>query len=127
MNQVNAETKIGIVGCAGDRRDEDIRAMGKCAAEIFDEIIIRHDKDGRGRTDDDITALITEGIMAVRPNATIKIISDETGALSHAMEHAQPGSFIVVATDAVQQTIEFVKQQQAHDMPEMAHNTGEYF
>jgi len=36
--------------------------MGMYPAQIFDEIIIRHDKDRRGRTDKEITRMILEGV-----------------------------------------------------------------
>ena len=112
MQQVTAETKVGIIGCAGDRRDEDIRTMGKYAAEIFDEIIIRHDEDGRGRTNDELTQLITEGIKSVSPEIEITVISNEIEALSYAIENAIKGSFIVCSSDEIQKSIEFVTMQQ---------------
>jgi cyanophycin synthetase len=112
MQKTRASIKTGIVGCAGDRRDEDIRLMGNYAAEIFDEIIIRHDKDGRGRTNDELTQLITEGIKEVSPEIEITVISDEIEALSFAIENAVKGSFIVVCSDEIQRAIEFVTAQQ---------------
>ena len=42
MKQVPAKRKVGIIGCAGDRRNQDIIRMGQSVAEMFDEIIIRH-------------------------------------------------------------------------------------
>ena len=119
MQKMHASIKTGIVGCAGDRRDEDIRMMGRYAAEIFDEIIIRHDKDGRGRTNDELTQLITEGIKSVSPEIEITIISDEIEALSYAMENAVKGSFIVVCSDEIQRSIEFVTTQQQEAEPAM--------
>jgi cyanophycin synthetase len=102
MKNVHASIKTGIIGCAGDRRDDDIRLMGKYAAEIFDEIIIRHDKDGRGRTNEELTQLIVEGIKSEKPEMEITVISNEAEALSYATEYAIKGSFIVVSSDDVQ-------------------------
>ena len=119
MKQVAAKTKVGIIGCTGDRRDEDIRQMGMYAAEMFDEIIIRHDKDGRGRTDEEITRLILEGIHRVKPEADPVIISDEQDALMYAIKHAEKGTFIALASDNVQGSIEFVttvKQKESHTL-----------
>ncbi len=119
MEKTKAEIKTGIIGCAGDRRDEDIRTMGKYAAEIFDEIIIRHDKDGRGRTNDEITRLITEGITSVKPGMEFTVISDETEALAYAIEHASKGSFIVLCSDEIQKSIQYVsglQQENQHLM-----------
>ena len=112
MQQVSAKRKAGIIGCAGDRREEDIIAMGKYAAEIFDEIIIRHDKDGRGRTNEEITRLIMQGIFSVKPNMAITVISDEMEALSYAIQHADKDSFVVNCSDEIKESIEFVMAQQ---------------
>jgi cyanophycin synthetase len=112
---------VGIIGCAGDRRDDDIRTMGRCAAETFDEIIIRHDEDGRGRSNEELTRLIKEGIHSVRPHADPVIISDEQEALAYAIEQADKGTFIVCSSDDIQNSIEFVKQRQEKDAPKMAH------
>jgi len=112
MKNVHASIKTGIIGCAGDRRDEDIKLMGRYAAEIFDEIIIRHDKDGRGRTNEELTQLIMEGIKSEKPEMEVTVISDEMEALSYAMEYAIKGSFIVVSSDETHKSIELVKQKQ---------------
>ena len=112
MQKVNAKRKTGIVGCAGDRRDEDIVAMGKFAAEIFDEIIIRHDKDGRGRTNEELTVLIMQGVFSVKPDMEITVISDEIEALSFAIEHAGKNNFIVNCSDETKESIEFLKAKQ---------------
>src|SRR5207344_485300 len=40
---------IGVLGIPGDRRDEDQKAYGAIAATAFDEIIVREDKNLRGR------------------------------------------------------------------------------
>jgi cyanophycin synthetase len=112
MKNVNATIKTGIIGCAGDRRDDDIRLMGKYAAEIFDEIIIRHDKDGRGRTNEELTQLITQGIRSADAEIEIGVISDEKEALLYAMENAVNGSFIVVCSDEIKKSIEIVKTKQ---------------
>jgi len=112
MKHVTAKVKVGIIGCAGDRRDDDIKNMGRCAAEMFDEIIIRHDKDGRGRTNEELTKLITEGIHSAKPGADISVISDETEALEYAMQRARKGTFIALSSDQVQKSIEFIKHKQ---------------
>jgi len=115
MNQVNANEKVGIIGCAGDRREEDIRTMGRISARIFDKIIIRHDRDGRGRTNEELTQLITEGIQSENSSVPITVISDETEALSFAIQQAGKGTFILDSSDEIQKSIEFVLSQKKED------------
>ena len=80
MDKTKASVKIGIIASPGDRRDEDIKNVGFLAGQMFDEIIIRHDKDSRGRTKEQLTQLAVHGIMKANANAVINIISDELEA-----------------------------------------------
>ena len=57
---------VGIIAGVGDRRDEDLMSLGEESARIFDEIIIRQDKNTRGRTADEIIDWITKGIGRCR-------------------------------------------------------------
>jgi cyanophycin synthetase len=108
MSQVASTEKVCIIGCAGDRRDEDIRMMGTLAAQAFDKIIIRHDKDGRGRTNEELTQLITEGIKKENPSLPVTIISDELEALDYAIQRAGKGTFIVNSSEKIENCIEFI-------------------
>jgi cyanophycin synthetase len=85
--------------------------MGKYVAEAFDEIIIRHDKDSRGRTNEELTGLITEGIKSVKPYEQPLVISDEVEALEYAIRHAGKGAFIVDSTEEIQDSTAFVMKQ----------------
>jgi UDP-N-acetylmuramyl pentapeptide synthase len=42
LSKVDATQKVGVIAGVGDRRDEDIRNLGRVAAGMFDEIIIRN-------------------------------------------------------------------------------------
>ncbi|WP_457127386.1 cyanophycin synthetase [Mucilaginibacter sp. HD30] len=108
-SKVKAGIKTAIIAATGDRRDEDIRNMGSLAAEIFDELIIRHDKDRRGRTNDQITSLLKEGITLVKPEMQITVISDEMEAIDYAIRRAQKDAWIFVNTDDVPGSLAFVK------------------
>lgn len=122
VKRIDATEKVGIIGCAGDRRDEDIRTMGKLSAQIFDKIIIRHDRDGRGRTNDELTNLIWEGIKSERPDAPVEVISDEIEAIDFAMQHAVKGSFIINSSDNVKGSIEFLIDQKKKEQHSFVEN-----
>jgi cyanophycin synthetase len=112
MDNVKATTKIGIIGATGDRKDEDIRNLGKYAATTFDEIIIRHDKDSRGRANDELTELLLDGIRSVNPKTPIRVISDEAAAMESAITGASQGAFIFACADHVKHSIELVRKLQ---------------
>jgi len=109
LDRTQASRKIGIITGVGDRRDEDIRNLGIFSGKMFDQVIIRHDKDMRGRTKEEITALLVEGIKQENKNAGIMVISDEIEAVQYTIDAAQPGDFIILCTDAVQESIDYVK------------------
>jgi cyanophycin synthetase len=113
IQRIDAPVKTGIIAAVGDRRDEDIRAVGQACASMFDEIIIRLDKDLRGRSPDDILGLLMDGIRQVKADMRIAVIPDETQAVQHAIKTAQRGAFITVLTDSVTETIDYVSQEKA--------------
>ena len=112
MTNVEASSKICIIGATGDRRDNDIHNLGKYAASIFDEIIIRHDKDGRGRSNEEMTQLIMEGIHSTNKNPRVEVISDEASAIEFAVTNAPQEAFIFVCADHVKHSIELVRKLQ---------------
>jgi cyanophycin synthetase len=112
MDKTQATVKVGILSATGDRRDEDILNIGKLSAKIFDEIIIKHDKDLRGRSKDEITKLLLEGIYSER-KMPVQIISNEFDSIQYALDNAKPGSFNVILADDVMKTIQYIKNAQA--------------
>lgn len=109
LSHINAKKKIGIIAGTGDRRPLDIWKTGNYAAQIFDEIIIRYDKDSRGRNNQEISNLILEGINAINKNITVKITSNEFETVAFLIEHAEPGTFIWYFPDNVLASIKFLK------------------
>ena len=105
---VDSTYKIGIITGTGDRRDDDIRDMGRISAEMFDHIIIRQDKFLRGRQADEIVKLLVEGIHQAAPNKSYEYVPKEIEALNHAFSIAKPGSFIVALSDVIDNAIEVV-------------------
>jgi cyanophycin synthetase len=115
MSRINVTQKVGIITGVGDRRDEDIKVLGVLAAQMFDEIIIRHDEDLRGRTQTELTDLLVKGIHEENPNTPINVVSKEIEAIQFAMDHCADGAFIVHCTDEVQKCIQYVKKKQKEE------------
>ena len=110
VHAIDATLKVGIVAAVGDRRDEDIIAVGVESAKIFDEIIIRQDKNLRGRTEDEMIELMTQGIQRVDANKKITVFRKEADAIDYAIKTATKGAFIVVISDVVPDALEQVKK-----------------
>ena len=56
-----ANLRVGVIATAGDRRDEDMRELGRVAARYFDEVIVREDRKTRGRPRGETAELIADG------------------------------------------------------------------
>ena len=120
LDRTSASVKVGIIAVAGDRRDEDILTIGSISAKMFDEIIIRHDEDMRGRSEEEMTRLLMEGINLINPDLPVKIISDEIQAIQYAIDNARKGSFITVCSDKVHESIEYLtKAKIKEESPEL--------
>jgi cyanophycin synthetase len=77
---------------------------------MFDEIIIRLDKDLRGRAGNEIISLLMEGITSVEPHRAVAVIADTAHAVCNAVTNARAGSFIMVCSDSVDETLKIVQE-----------------
>ncbi|KTD23636.1 cyanophycin synthetase [Legionella lansingensis] len=111
FSQINCSKKIGIIAASGDRRAEDIQKLGYRSAQMFDEIIIWHYKDSRGRMNQEITDLLLQGIESANFHAQVQVISDEFTAVRYAIATAKQNSFIFYSVDDVFDAVEFILEE----------------
>ncbi|MCE9537791.1 MAG: cyanophycin synthetase, partial [Bacteroidetes bacterium] len=109
LSTIDSPDKIGIITGTGDRRDSDIRELGRISAQMFDHIIIRQDKFLRGREADDIVKLLVEGIKEIDPKQSYEYIPKEVDALKHALSLAKSGTFITALSDVIDNAIDIVQ------------------
>ncbi|HTB31358.1 MAG TPA: Mur ligase family protein, partial [Bacteroidia bacterium] len=109
LTTIDSPYKIGIITGTGDRRDDDIRELGRISAKMFDHIIIRQDKFLRGREADDIVRLLVEGINEINPKQSYEYVPKEIEALKHALSLAKPGAFITALSDVIDNAIDVVQ------------------
>jgi cyanophycin synthetase len=95
--------RIGVVATAGDRRDDDIRELGRIAATYFDTIIVREDANNRGRKVGGTAALIEQGVREAMAGgarvANVETVLDEMDATRHALDMGHEGDVVVVCVD----------------------------
>ncbi len=113
-----ANLRVGVIGTAGDRRDEDIRELGRVAARYFDEIIVREDRNTRGRERGETGALVAEGVtQAQRDGAragSVEVVNDELEAVQRALDRSRPGDLVVVCVDYPESVIEELEARRAN-------------
>ena len=110
VSKLEYPMRIGVISGTGDRRDEDIRELGEISARYFDEIIIRCDKNLRGRTADEIIDLLKQGIDNVNPNIPTMIIPNEDQALDYIYENPKPGALYTIMCDVVARALDKIKE-----------------
>ena len=87
--------------------------------EMFDEVIIRQDRNLRGKDEETLIKEIHDGILDVDPKKPVKIITLESEAIKYAVEHAKEGSLIVVSSDVVPDALNIVMKLKEKETKEL--------
>ncbi|MEM8606950.1 MAG: cyanophycin synthetase [Myxococcota bacterium] len=103
--------RIGVLGGTGDRLDEDITGIGRVAADMFDRIIIREDRDLRGRPPGQTADLVLRGVHSQRPGLPCEVVLDSDESVLRAMESAQQGELICILGGDVSRTLALVRSR----------------
>jgi cyanophycin synthetase len=111
LKNFSAKRKIGIIAGIGDRRDEDTIALAKIATSMFDHIIVRQEHSLRGKTLDEINALVVRGITSGEKEVTYDLVPEEAEAIVHAFEIVKPGDLIVALSDQYDAVIKIIQQE----------------
>ena len=110
IHKLSYTKRTGILSGVGDRRDEDLREMGKISAEIFDKLIVRRGNYLRGRTEEDVFNLIGEGVKESGKDIEFKIVHESEEAIYGSFSEAEKGELIVILADNVNKDIAIVNK-----------------
>jgi UDP-N-acetylmuramyl tripeptide synthase len=92
--------RLGLVlGQAGNRSNEDIRALAAVAAQIKPDRVVLKDIDGfiRGRAEGEVAALLREDLLLLGMDASqLHTCLPEAEAAAHLLAWAQPGDVLVL-------------------------------
>jgi cyanophycin synthetase len=98
-----ANLRVAVVATPGDRREEDMRELGRVAARYFDEVIIREDAHPRGRQRGETAAHVAEGMqeamVAGARAGSMEVVLDEMDATRRALDRSRPGDLVVLCVD----------------------------
>jgi cyanophycin synthetase len=113
VHQLPVRRRIGVVTGPGDRRDEDLRTIGRLTATL-DHVIIKEDEDGRGRPRGEISSLIREGL---RENGMsddrMEEVLDEIDAVNRAIRLIQTDDLVVAFVNDVRGVLRELQRQGA--------------
>ena len=110
--------RIAVIATPGDRRDEDMRELGRVAARVFDTLIVREDANPRGRQRGEIARRVMEGIKGAEDSRVqrAEIIIDETPAIDAALTRARPGDVVLLCVDKPADTWRDLEARRARPM-----------
>jgi cyanophycin synthetase len=124
----SANLRVAVVATAGDRRDEDMRQLGRVAARYFDDVIIREDRNPRGRNRGETAALILEGVReAIASGAragNAEIVVDEMEAARKALDRSRPGDLVVLCVDYATEVFKELESRRSLAAPTIFASTG---
>jgi cyanophycin synthetase len=114
--------RVVVLAAPGDRRDEDIREIGRICAGHFDHYICRRDDRTRGRGPDEVPALLREALIAHGvPAAQIACVPEEPAAIEAALRAGQPGDVVLIFVDQItrswKQVVQFKPDAAPNEVP----------
>ncbi|MBC8045545.1 MAG: cyanophycin synthetase [Fimbriimonadaceae bacterium] len=115
LEKIPMHPKVGLIAATGDRRDDDIRELGRIAARTFDQIVIRQDKHLRGRTDMEIMNLLKEGIHEIKSDMDVVCINPEAESIKYVVDNAKKGSHITILSDVIAEALDLIMQYKERD------------
>jgi cyanophycin synthetase len=93
---------IGLVTMPGDRRDEDLRDLGRAASGLDYVIAKEHPKYLRGRPAGDVARLIGEGLEeGGLPPERWETVLSEPEAVARGLEMMQDGDIVLIVVDDI--------------------------
>ncbi|MEO7963019.1 MAG: cyanophycin synthetase, partial [Gemmatimonadaceae bacterium] len=107
--RLDAKRRIGVVTGPGDRRDDDLRTLGRLTSRL-DHVILKEDEDGRGRPQGAIARLLREGLEegGLAPNE-IEVVYEEREAVEHAVALLEDGDLAVILVNDVREILELLR------------------
>lgn len=104
---------IGVIGIPGDRKNNIGYAIGEICANNLDKIVIKEDKDKRGRKNGGIAELLKTAIF-VNKSANLIIRLDEVEALKHHINISEKGD-IIVFYEKLEPLLDFINEESTID------------
>ncbi len=125
LERWDCHRKLGVIGGPGDRRDQDLKELGKLSARMFDLAIVKEDDDLRGRDPKEVAEIIRQGWNEER-GGELRTILDEAEAIQAGLNLAQDGDLVVIFPADVQRTIRIISQYQDRLNPQPNYRGSSY-
>ena len=112
VQHLPARRKIGVITAPGDRRDDDIRNVGRLAAPAIQYAIVKEDEDRRGRENGAIAELVIQGLAdGGLPRERTQVVQDEMEAVGRAIDMLEEGDVAVILADDIPAVLDLVRER----------------
>ena len=113
----HGKTVTGIIGVPGDRDDSIIREAGRVAAQGFQKVVIKEDRDPRGRKIGEVARLLCETVTREAPDRSCEIVLDEIEAFKEAVREMGENEVVVLFYDKLAPVLQILDNFQAVPVP----------
>ncbi|EDL63503.1 cyanophycin synthetase [Bacillus sp. SG-1] len=117
VEHIERNRTITVISAAGDRQDSAIRQMARIASANSDHLIIKEDKDLRGRMTGEVPMLMMEEAETYyRTSDYSTIIIDEEQAYQYAWDHSNEGDLLLFLYESFSIAENFIKRIQSTEL-----------
>jgi len=110
MMELPARRRLGAIAVPGDRRDDDIRAVGRVAARL-DRVLVKEDEDRRGREIGEVASLLAEGLLEGGcTRDRIEVALSEEAAMERLLAGLRDGDLAVILAENVRSVLARVQR-----------------
>jgi cyanophycin synthetase len=108
-----ARRRTAVIAVPGDRRDEDIRAVGQLCAG-FDRVIVKEDADLRDRAPGETAGLLVDGLReGGMDDGGVDVVPREPEAVALALEGLGDGDLVMILAERVGRVLALVERRAA--------------
>ena len=108
VGSLTAKRRISVASAPGNRRDEDLEALGAQLAKMHDTLYIC-EPDPRGRKVGEAAALLRKGAESAKADCKVEIVMEEHDAVGRALDEAAEGDLLVLLVDDIEGSIQRLK------------------
>ena len=98
--------------------------LGRVAARFFDDVIVREDRNPRGRPPGQTAELILEGVRQAQASGGaraghVEIVLDEMDAAKRALDRSRPGDLVVLCVDYATEVFKEIESRRGSASPQV--------
>jgi cyanophycin synthetase len=115
----------GVIAVPGDRDNSLIEHAGRVAARGFHRLIIREDRDTRGREPGVVAQILRDAALSEAPQTDCQVVLDETDAVHQAVKTMQHGEVVVVFYEKLERLQQVLEKYAAQPVQSIHGPRGE--